>query len=167
MTVFKPSVSIGIVVAATINLAQYDPWSEEFLWTIHKDMSLCLNAIPKGGSLVISSFEIKSLPQGAYTNGMADFPNKFLRKSYKIDCGRSNDSVRANTYNVWGLEWVFTLPTSLNTTGLYVGWQDDPCLPSPWEKIDYEGWFVKSMYVLSVLVFVLSQYSTTPIHGKA
>ncbi|KAG5042728.1 hypothetical protein JHK87_006643 [Glycine soja] len=68
-------VCIGIAIAASINLVESDPWSEEFLWTFHKDtLSFCLNAIPKGGSLVISSPEIRPLPQGAYTNGMEDFP---------------------------------------------------------------------------------------------
>ncbi|KAK7286812.1 hypothetical protein RJT34_22075 [Clitoria ternatea] len=91
----KFSVSIGTTIAATINLAEDDPWSEEFLWTVNKDtLSFCLNAIPKGGSPVISSLEIRPLPQGAYTNGMEDFPNKLLRKSYRIDCGHTNDSIR-------------------------------------------------------------------------
>ncbi|KAG4940846.1 hypothetical protein JHK87_044717 [Glycine soja] len=91
----KFSASIGTAIAATINLAESDPWSEEFLWTVNKDtLSFCLNAIPKGGSPVISSLEIRPLPQGAYTNGMADFPNKLLRKSYRIDCGHSNGSIR-------------------------------------------------------------------------
>ena len=88
-------VCIGIAIAASINLVESDPWSEEFLWTFHKDtLSFCLNAIPKGGSLVISSPEIRPLPQGAYTNGMEDFPIKLIRKSYRINCGHSNDSIR-------------------------------------------------------------------------
>ncbi|TKY68624.1 LRR receptor serine/threonine-protein kinase [Spatholobus suberectus] len=91
----KFSVSIGTAIAATIDLAEDDPWSEEFLWTVNKDtLVFCLNAIPNGGSPIISSLEIRALPQGAYTNGMADFPNKLLRKSYRIDCGHSNDSIR-------------------------------------------------------------------------
>ncbi|XP_020239449.1 probable LRR receptor-like serine/threonine-protein kinase At5g48740 isoform X1 [Cajanus cajan] len=91
----KFSVSVGTAIAATINLAESDPWSEEFLWTVNKDtLSFCLIAIPKGGSPVISSLEIRPLPQGAYTNGMTNFPNKLLRKSYRIDCGHSNESLR-------------------------------------------------------------------------
>ncbi|KAG5042729.1 hypothetical protein JHK87_006644 [Glycine soja] len=31
------------------------------------------------------------------------------------------------------------------STGLDLGWQDDPCLPSPWEKIDCEGSLVTSL----------------------
>lgn len=88
-------VSIGTSIASTINLAEDDPWSEEFLWTVNMDtLPFCLIAMPKGGSPVISSLEIRPLPQGAYTNGMKEFPNKLLRKSYRIDCGHSNDSIR-------------------------------------------------------------------------
>ncbi|KAK7349999.1 hypothetical protein VNO77_08000 [Canavalia gladiata] len=91
----KFSVSIGTAIAATINLAEDDPWSEEFLWTVNKDtLPFCLNAFPHGGSPLISSIEIRPLPQGAYTHGMADFSDKLLRKSYRIDCGHTNDSIR-------------------------------------------------------------------------
>ncbi|KAL2319246.1 hypothetical protein Fmac_028215 [Flemingia macrophylla] len=91
----KFSVSVGTAIAITINLAESDPWSEEFLWTVNEDtLIFCLIAIPKGGSPVISSLEIRPLPQGAYTNGMTNFPNKLLRKSYRIDCGHSNESLR-------------------------------------------------------------------------
>ncbi|RDY10601.1 putative LRR receptor-like serine/threonine-protein kinase, partial [Mucuna pruriens] len=108
----KFSVSVGTAIAATINLAESDPWSEEFLWTVNKDtLPFCLIAIPKGGSPVISSLEIRPLPQGAYTNGMADFPNKLLRKSYRIDCGYSNDSIRypLDQYDrIWDADRSFT-----------------------------------------------------------
>ncbi|XP_057458612.1 probable LRR receptor-like serine/threonine-protein kinase At5g48740 isoform X2 [Lotus japonicus] len=88
-------VSIGTALAAKVNLTENDPWSEEFLWTVNKDtLAFCLNAIPNGGSPVISSLEIRPLPQGAYTSGMQDFPNKLLRKSYRIDCGHNNDFIR-------------------------------------------------------------------------
>ncbi|WVZ16266.1 hypothetical protein V8G54_009248 [Vigna mungo] len=97
-------VSIGTSIAATINLAEDDPWSEEFLWTVNMDtLSFCLIAMPEGGSPVISSLEIRPLPQGAYTNGMTDFPNKLLKKSYRIDCGHSNDSIR-----IWDADRSFT-----------------------------------------------------------
>ncbi|KAJ1427972.1 Serine/threonine-protein kinase, active site [Sesbania bispinosa] len=89
------SVSIGTAIAATINLAEHDPWNEELLWTVNKDtLPFCLISIPKGGSPVISSLEIRPLPQGAYTSGIEDFPNKLLRKTYRIDCGYTNDSIR-------------------------------------------------------------------------
>ena len=88
-------VSVGTAIAATINLYEHDPWTEEFLWTVNKDtLPFCLIAKPDGGSPVISSLEIRPLPQGAYTNGMVDFPNRLLRKSYRIDCGYTGDSIR-------------------------------------------------------------------------
>lgn len=89
------SVSLGTAIAATINLAKDDPWTEEFLWTVNKDTLLfCLVATPSGGSPVISSLEIRPLPHGAYTSGMEDFSNKLLRKSYRIDCGHTNESIQ-------------------------------------------------------------------------
>ena len=89
------SVSLGRAITSTINLTTNDPWTEEFLWSENKEtLSLCLLAIPDGGSPLISSIEIRPLPQGAYANGMGDFPNKSLRKSYRINCGYANGSLR-------------------------------------------------------------------------
>lgn len=89
------SVSLGTAIATTINLAKDDPWTEEFLWTVNKDiLPFCLIAMPNGGSPVISSLEIRPLPQGAYTNSMEDFSDKLLRKSYRIDCGHTNESIQ-------------------------------------------------------------------------
>lgn len=52
--------------AAKVNLTENDPWSEEFLWTVNKDtLAFCLYAIPNGGSPIISSLEIRPLPQGS------------------------------------------------------------------------------------------------------
>ena len=89
------SVSLGTAIGANINLTKVDPWTEEFLWTVNKEtLPFCLNAIPSGGSPVISSLEIRPLPKGSYTNGREDFPNKLLRKSYRIDCGHTNESIQ-------------------------------------------------------------------------
>ncbi|MED6106121.1 hypothetical protein PIB30_002014 [Stylosanthes scabra] len=89
------SVSVGTSIAATVDLSEHDPWIEEFLWTVNKDtLPFCLVSVPDGGSPVISSLEIRSLPRAAYMNAMADFPNKLLRKSYRIDCGYTGDSIR-------------------------------------------------------------------------
>lgn len=88
-------VSLGTAIAAKINLDKTDPWTEEFLWEVNKDtLVFCLNSIPSGGSPVISSLEIRPLPKGSYTNGKADFPNKLLRMSYRIDCGHINESIQ-------------------------------------------------------------------------
>ncbi|XP_057743902.1 probable LRR receptor-like serine/threonine-protein kinase At5g48740 [Arachis stenosperma] len=89
------SVSLGTSIAATVNLSEHDPWTEEFLWMVNKDtLPLCLIAVSDGGSPVISSLEIRPLPRAAYMNAMADFPNKLLRKSYRIDCGYTGHSIR-------------------------------------------------------------------------
>ncbi|XP_054784698.1 probable LRR receptor-like serine/threonine-protein kinase At5g48740 isoform X2 [Prosopis cineraria] len=89
------SVSLGTAIAAIVNLTKDDPWTEEFLWTVNTDtLPFCLLAASHGGFPVISSLEIRPLPPGAYTNGMEYFSNKLLRKSYRIDCGYTNESIR-------------------------------------------------------------------------
>ncbi|XP_021678166.2 probable LRR receptor-like serine/threonine-protein kinase At5g48740 isoform X2 [Hevea brasiliensis] len=89
------SVSLGTAITSTVNLTISDPWNEEFVWPASKDtLSFCLHAIPDGGSPVISSIEVRPLPQGAYQSGMGDFPNKSLRKSYRINSGYTNGSLR-------------------------------------------------------------------------
>ncbi|KAG5252191.1 LRR receptor serine/threonine-protein kinase [Salix suchowensis] len=72
-----------------------DPWTEEFLWPVnYKDsLSFCLHSVPHGGSPVISSLEVRPFPRGAYHAGMEDFPNKSLRKAYRINSG-CNESLR-------------------------------------------------------------------------
>lgn len=88
-------VSLGTAVTSTINLASDDPRIEEFVWPIIKDTILfCLHQIPDGGSPVISSLEIRPLPQGAYRNGTGVSPNKLLRKIYRINSGYTNGSIR-------------------------------------------------------------------------
>lgn len=108
------SVSLGTAVSATINLSFKDPWIEEFIWQIDKEtLLLCLNSIPNGGIPVISSIEIRPMPQGGYYNGMEDFTNKLLRKRYRINCGFTNGSIRyvfgmngiCDWYNVDGMEF--------------------------------------------------------------
>ncbi|PIA36028.1 hypothetical protein AQUCO_03400133v1 [Aquilegia coerulea] len=89
------SVSLGTATITTVNLTVSDPWIEEFIWPITKDiLSMCLHSIPDYGYPVISSLEIRPLPQGAYGRGMGDFPNKSLRKSYRVNCGYTNGSMR-------------------------------------------------------------------------
>ena len=89
------SVSLGTAITSTVNLTNKDPWTEEFIWPVSKDtLSFCFHAIPEGGSPVISSLEVRSLPQVAYQSGMEDLPTKSLRKCYKINSGYSNGSLR-------------------------------------------------------------------------
>lgn len=93
------SVSLGTAIVSTIDLRKADPWTEEFVWPVDKDIvSFCLHNIPDSGAPAISSIEVRPLPQGAYTSGMEDFPHKSLRKSYRINCGYTNGSLR---YEVW------------------------------------------------------------------
>ncbi|KAL1162146.1 hypothetical protein V6Z11_A07G182400 [Gossypium hirsutum] len=89
------SVSLGRAIVNTVNLTHKDPWIDEFLWPVSKDtLSFCLQAIPDGGAPVISSLEVRPLPRGAYQSGMDDIPNKSLRKSYRINSGYTNGSLR-------------------------------------------------------------------------
>ncbi|KAK8583106.1 hypothetical protein V6N13_021821 [Hibiscus sabdariffa] len=91
-------VSLGTAITSTVNLTNKDPWIEEFIWPVSKvTLLFCLHAIPEGGSPVISSLEVRPLPQGAYQSGMEDFPNKSLRKRFRINSGCTNGSLRYPT----------------------------------------------------------------------
>lgn len=50
------------------------------------------------------------------------------------------------------------------STGLDLGWQDDPCSPFPWEHIDCEGNLVTSLCVKNSLnsFIVLQRLSCNP-----
>lgn len=87
-------VSLGTAVTSTVNLTNKDPWIEELIWPVSKaTLSFCLSAIPNSGSPVISSLEVRPLPQGAYHSGMGGFSNKSLRKRYRINSGYTNGSL--------------------------------------------------------------------------
>ncbi|KAK8979782.1 hypothetical protein V6N11_065985 [Hibiscus sabdariffa] len=89
------SVSLGTAIVSMVNLTDKDPWIDEFTWPVSKDtLSFCLQAIPGGGSPVISSLEIRPLPQGAYQSSLEDFWHKSLRKCYRINSGYTNGSLR-------------------------------------------------------------------------
>lgn len=89
------SVSLGTAMTTTINLAHTDPWIEEFIWPANKDvLPLCFHSIPNGGFPVISSLELRPLPQGAYSSAIGDSTDKLLRKSYRINCGYSDGTLR-------------------------------------------------------------------------
>lgn len=89
------SVSLGRAMTTTVNLAKTDPWVEEFIWPVDKDtLPLCFYSIPEGGFPIISSLELRPLPQGAYNSGLADFTSKLLRKSYRINTGYIDGSLR-------------------------------------------------------------------------
>ncbi|XP_034690063.1 probable LRR receptor-like serine/threonine-protein kinase At5g48740 isoform X2 [Vitis riparia] len=112
------SVSLGTAITTTANLTVSDPWTEEFVWSVNQDiLPLCLHALPGGGVPVISSLEVRPLPQRAYTSGMEDFPNKSLRKCYRINCGYANGSLRypLDSYDrIWDADQSFS-PFHLST----------------------------------------------------
>ncbi|KVI12300.1 hypothetical protein Ccrd_009280, partial [Cynara cardunculus var. scolymus] len=109
------SVSLGTAVAAFINLSFKDPWIEEFIWQQdNKDtLPLCLNSIPNGGFPVISSIEIRPIPQGGYYSGMDDFTNKYPLDQYDRIWDPDQDFSpfhtstgfkTLGTFNTWGLK---------------------------------------------------------------
>ncbi|XP_043703230.1 probable LRR receptor-like serine/threonine-protein kinase At5g48740 isoform X2 [Telopea speciosissima] len=112
------SVSLGTAITTTINLTINDPWVEEFIWPVTKEtLSFCLVSIPNGGAPVISSLEVRSLPEGAYTSHMEDFPNTSLRKRYRINCGYNNGSIRypVDSYDrIWDADQGFS-PSHLSS----------------------------------------------------
>ncbi|MCL7024564.1 hypothetical protein MKW94_027394 [Papaver nudicaule] len=111
-------VSLGTAYVTTVNLSCSDPWIEEFIWPVTKEtLSFCLHALPGGGFPVISRLEIRPLPQGAYTSGMTDSPNKSLRKMYRVNCGRNVGSIRYpfDVYDrIWDVDQNFS-PSHLST----------------------------------------------------
>ncbi|KAK6163741.1 hypothetical protein DH2020_000605 [Rehmannia glutinosa] len=89
------SVSLGTAMTTTVNLAHTDPWIEEFIWPANKDvLPLCFHAIPNGGFPVISSLELRPLPQGAYRSALGDSNDKLLKKSFRINCGYNDGPLR-------------------------------------------------------------------------
>ncbi|KAL5562103.1 hypothetical protein UlMin_031850 [Ulmus minor] len=106
------SVSLGTAIVSSANLGENDPLVEEVVWPVDKDtLSFCLLADQGKGSPVISSLEVRPLPEGAYKTGMEDFPNKALRKSYRINCGYTNGSLRypSDPYDrIWDSDENFT-----------------------------------------------------------
>ncbi|KAH9784860.1 putative LRR receptor-like serine/threonine-protein kinase [Citrus sinensis] len=129
------SVSLGTAVTSAINLASDDPRIEEFVWPTIKDTILfCLHRVPDGGSPVISSLEIRPLPQGAYRNGTGDSPNKLLRKRYRINSGYTNGSIRypSDPYDrIWDADEDYA-PSHVSTGfNLLVGFSSSSIQESP------------------------------------
>ncbi|KAF8394112.1 hypothetical protein HHK36_020317 [Tetracentron sinense] len=111
------SVSLGTATTTTVNLTSSDPWIEEFIWPVKGNLSLCLQSSPDGGFPVISSLEVRPLPDGAYKSGMGDFVNKLLRKRYRVNSGYSNGSIRypLDLYDrIWDADQNFS-PAHLST----------------------------------------------------
>lgn len=93
------SVSLGRAMTATINLSKADPWTEEFVWPVNKDyIPICFYHIPKGGDPVVSSLELRPLPQGAYSSILGGPQKNLLRKVYRINCGYTTGSLRYRSF---------------------------------------------------------------------
>ncbi|KAL0737870.1 hypothetical protein Bca4012_014080 [Brassica carinata] len=89
-------VSLGRSITSTVDLRINDPWIEELVWPVNnKDsLSLCLLAVKGRGIPVISSLEVRPLPLGAYRNSLEGSPNVILRRSYRINSGYTNGTIR-------------------------------------------------------------------------
>ncbi|KAI3742040.1 hypothetical protein L1987_59719 [Smallanthus sonchifolius] len=132
-------VSLGTAIAANINLAVKDPWVEEFIWQPdnREILLLCLNSVPNGGYPVISSIEIRPVPQGGYYSEMEGFANKLLRKCYRINCGYTNGSIRypLDQYDrIWDPDQDFSpfhTSTGFETLGTFNTWGLDESPPQP------------------------------------
>ncbi|CAL9048421.1 unnamed protein product [Musa banksii] len=87
------AVSLGRAIAGFVNLSQADPWVEEFVWRREKGAALpfCLHSVAGGGSPVISSLEVRPLPEGAYGTRLQEFGDNLLRKRFRINCGYVDD----------------------------------------------------------------------------
>ncbi|KAF4370270.1 hypothetical protein G4B88_012954 [Cannabis sativa] len=114
------SVSLGTAIVGTIDLAKNDPQIEEFVWPVSKEtLSFCLLGVRQKGAPVISSLEVRPLPQGAYTSGVEDFQHKSLRKNHRINCGYTNGSLRYEpfTFNLLYIRFfnIFRLNDILNS----------------------------------------------------
>ncbi|XP_010264105.1 PREDICTED: probable LRR receptor-like serine/threonine-protein kinase At5g48740 isoform X1 [Nelumbo nucifera] len=110
-------VSLGTATITTVNLTNSDPWVEEFIWPVTKDtVPFCFLSILDGGVPVISSLEVRPLPDGAYRSGMGNLTNKSLRKHYRVNCG-NNTSTRypVDPYDrIWDADLNFS-PSHLST----------------------------------------------------
>ncbi|XP_010264107.1 PREDICTED: probable LRR receptor-like serine/threonine-protein kinase At5g48740 isoform X2 [Nelumbo nucifera] len=156
-------VSLGTATITTVNLTNSDPWVEEFIWPVTKDtVPFCFLSILDGGVPVISSLEVRPLPDGAYRSGMGNLTNKSLRKHYRVNCG-NNTSTRfypqVNAIEVYEIvdipleassTTVSALQVIQQSTGLDLGWQDDPCAPTPWKHIGCEGSLVTSLEIFGI-----------------
>lgn len=88
-------VSLGRRITSTVDLRTNDPWIEELVWSVNNDsLLLCLLAIKGRGIPVISSLEVRPLPLGAYKNSLEGSSNIILRRSYRINSGYTNGTIR-------------------------------------------------------------------------
>jgi len=87
------AVSLARAMTSDINLSKADPQTQEFIWPVAKDtLPVCFDSIPNSGYPVISSLEVRPVPEGAYVGGLGG-SEKFLRKVYQINCDSTNVSL--------------------------------------------------------------------------
>ncbi|CAH2044728.1 unnamed protein product, partial [Thlaspi arvense] len=88
-------VSLGRRITSTVDLRTNDPWIEELVWPVNNDaLLLCLLAVKGRGIPVISSLEVRPLPLGSYRNSLESSSNIILRRSYRINSGYTNGTIR-------------------------------------------------------------------------
>ncbi|KAL1207445.1 putative LRR receptor-like serine/threonine-protein kinase [Cardamine amara subsp. amara] len=88
-------VSLGRRITTTVDLRTNDPWIEELVWPVNNDsVLLCLLAVKGRGIPVISSLEVRPLPLNAYRNSLEGSSNIILRRSYRINSGYTNGTIR-------------------------------------------------------------------------
>ncbi|KAG9149331.1 hypothetical protein Leryth_003301 [Lithospermum erythrorhizon] len=105
-------VSLGTALSTNVNLSKKDPWIEEFIWPVNKDVvSLCFQSIQGSGYPVVSSIELRPMPQGSYRSAMNDSPDYLLRSVYRINCGYIDGPLRypIDQYDrIWDADEDFT-----------------------------------------------------------
>ncbi|ONK77646.1 uncharacterized protein A4U43_C02F8980 [Asparagus officinalis] len=117
------SLSLGTATAASVNLAENDPVVEELVWRVDgskNTLALCLHPVEGGGSPVISSIEVRPLPEGAY--GLVSDEDRgkssLLRKRYRINCGYVGGAPLRYPFDyydrIWDVDQNFW-PTRLST----------------------------------------------------
>jgi Malectin-like domain len=81
-------VSLGTANVSLVNLTKLDPWIEEIIWRVQKDtLRFCLHSLANGGYPVISSLEMRPLPDGSYGSNLDVSGDSLLRKRFRINCG--------------------------------------------------------------------------------
>ncbi|BAB09427.1 receptor protein kinase-like protein [Arabidopsis thaliana] len=121
-------VSLGRRITSTVDLRTNDPWIEELVWPVNNDsLLLCLLAVKGRGIPVISSLEVRPLPLGSYKYSLEGSPDIILRRSYRINSGYTNGTIRYpsdpfdriwdpdQSYSPFHASWSFNGLTKLNS----------------------------------------------------
>ncbi|KAJ4751952.1 Leucine-rich repeat protein kinase family protein [Rhynchospora pubera] len=99
-------VSLGTANVTLINLTKNDPWVEEFIWKVKKDtVRFCLHSLANGGFPVISSLEMRPLPDRAYSSNLDGFGGSLLRKRFRINCGYGHKKSLRYPFDYYDRVW--------------------------------------------------------------